>query len=207
MLWFMNFLNFTQRGSISVAPLGGLNRDLGLQGTQFSTVIAVHYLGYILGQVPSNLILTRVRASRAISLSLMMGSAVTLCIAAVNDYKGLVLQRFFLGVITATCWPGSLYMISSFYKRKEIGTRMGVLYSSNILSTAFQSLIAAPVFSELSGVNGLNGWKWLFIILGAISGFVSSKSHLPQPKIQRPATPNIHSQLQSLASSSSQTNL
>ncbi|KAI3393402.1 hypothetical protein diail_4297 [Diaporthe ilicicola] len=37
------------------------------------------------------------------------------------------------------------------YKRKEIATRISILFSTKILATAFQGLIAAPIYSELSG--------------------------------------------------------
>lgn len=170
MLWILNFLNLLQRQSISVAPLGGLNKDLGLQGTQFSTAVSVHYVGYILGQVPANLILTRIRPSRMLAIVVFLGGAITLCMSAVNGFTGLVLQRFFLGVIVAPCFPGSVYVLSSFYKRKELGTRVSILYSSNILSIAFQGLVAAPIFSELGGVRTLSGWKWMYIILGTAAG-------------------------------------
>lgn len=177
MLWLLNFLNIMQRQSISVAVLGGLNEDLGLAGTQFSTAVSIHYVGYILGQIPSNMILTRTRPSWTLATSVFIGAVATLALVAVDDFAGLVIQRFFLGVIAAPCWPGTLYIATAFYKRKEIGTRIGILYSSNILSTAFQGLIAAPIFSELSGVRGLNGWRWLYIILGAIIGFVAGTLH------------------------------
>lgn len=165
-----------QRQSISVAVLGGLNEDLGLKGTQFSTAVSMHYIGYIFGQIPSNMVLTRTRPSRTIPTSVFLCAVVTLSMVAVHDFPGLVLQRFFLGVIAAPCWPGTLYLLTAFYKRKEVGTRIGIVYSSNILSTAFQGLIAAPIFSELSGVRGLNGWRWLYIILGTATGLVGCKS-------------------------------
>lgn len=176
MLWLLNFFNLMQRQSISVAVLGGLNEDLGLEGTQFSTAVSMHYVGYIIGQVPSNMVLTRTPPSRTIAMSVFLSAGVTLCLMAVHNYPGLVLQRFFLGVVAAPCWPGTLYLLTAFYKRKEVGTRIGIVYSSNILSTAFQGLIAAPIFSELSGVRGLNGWRWLYIILGAFTGCVGCKS-------------------------------
>lgn len=162
-----------QRQSISVAPLGGLSRDLRLVGTQFSTAISVHYAGYIIGQIPSNLILTRTRPSWTMATAVLLGGAITLCMVVVKDFTGLVLQRLFLGIIAAPVWPGTLYVASSFYKRKELGTRVSILYSSNILSTAFQGLIAAPIFSELGGSRGLGGWQWMYIILGTAAGSIA----------------------------------
>lgn len=59
------------------------------------------------------------------------------------------------------------------YKRKEIATRISILFSANILATAFQGLIAAPIYSELGGARGLSGWRWMYLIMGAWSLFFS----------------------------------
>jgi MFS family permease len=58
--------------------------------------------------------------------------------------------------------------LSLFYTRKEIALRIGVLYSANILATSFSGLIAAATFATLGGAQGLEGWRWLFIILGEL---------------------------------------
>ncbi|KAG8168476.1 hypothetical protein KVR01_001225 [Diaporthe batatas] len=87
----------------------------------------------------------------------------------VVNYTGLILQRVFLGIIAAPYYPGAMYMISMFYKRKEIATRISILFSANILATAFQGLIAAPIYSELGGARGLSGWRWMYLIMGAWS--------------------------------------
>lgn len=42
----------------------------------------------------------------------------------------------------------------------------------NILATAFAGLIAAGIF-QLDGAQGMAGWRWLFIIQGAVTGLVA----------------------------------
>lgn len=57
-------------------------------------------------------------------------------------------------------YPGALYLISLFYTRKEIATRMSWFFTANMLASAFSPLIAAGVFSGLDGNMGLSGWRW-----------------------------------------------
>ena len=57
-------------------------------------------------------------------------------------------------------YPGALFLLSVFYTRKEISTRIAIFYSANILSTAFSGLIAAATFATLDGVHGIEGWRW-----------------------------------------------
>ncbi|OHX00003.1 major facilitator superfamily transporter [Colletotrichum incanum] len=152
-----------------VARLNGLEKQLGLSSVEYSTCVSILFVGYILGQIPSNMILTRVRPSWYMGGFMMAWAVVSALTAIVKDYKGLVLTRFFLGVVEAPYYPGALYILSIFYTRKELATRISVLYSGNILATAFAGLIAAGVFHGLEGVNGLEGWRWLFILQGAVT--------------------------------------
>jgi len=48
-----------------------------------------------------------------------------------------------------------------FYTRKEIATRVSILYAGNIVAVAFAGLIAAATFSTLDGAHGLQGWRWV----------------------------------------------
>lgn len=64
-------------------------------------------------------------------------------------------------------------MLSIFYTRKEIATRISILYTGNILATAFAGLIAAGVFAGMDDLAGLAGWQWLFILQGAVTFVVA----------------------------------
>jgi MFS family permease len=44
-----------------------------------------------------------------------------------------------------------------------------VLYTGNVLATAFAGLIAAGVFHGMDETLGLAGWQWLFILQGAVT--------------------------------------
>ncbi|GJC89941.1 putative transporter C11D3.18C [Colletotrichum liriopes] len=169
-LWVMlTASSYLDRNAIALARLNGLEKQLGLSSFEYSTCVSILFVGYILGQIPSNMILTRVRPSWYMGGFMMAWAVVSALTAIVKDYKGLVLTRFFLGVVEAPYYPGALYILSIFYTRKELATRISVLYSGNILATAFAGLIAAGVFHGLEGVNGLEGWRWLFILQGAVT--------------------------------------
>jgi MFS family permease len=126
---------------------------------------------YLLMQIPSNMLMSSAKVRPSIYMSICMGcwAIVSACTAAVHNYKGLVLVRFFLGIAEAPYYPGALYLLSMFYTRKEIATRVSILYSGNIFATAFSGLIAAATFDTLDGEHGLSGWRWLFIIEATVT--------------------------------------
>ncbi|KAL1632174.1 hypothetical protein SLS56_003908 [Neofusicoccum ribis] len=177
-LWAMYFLNYLDRNAIAQARLDSLEDDLGLHGSQYNTAISILFVGYLLMQIPSNMVMSSKKVRPSLWMGTCMGAwaVVSACTALVHDYKGLVLVRFFLGIAEAPFYPGALFVLSLFYTRKEIATRISILYSGNILATAFSGLIAAAVFNTLDGVHGLAGWRWLFIVEGCVTFGISALS-------------------------------
>jgi MFS family permease len=113
-------------------------------------------------QIPSNMLMStqKVRPSIYMCICMMAWAVVSACTALTHNYTGLVVVRFFLGIAEAPYYPGALYLLSLFYTRKEIATRISILYSGNIFATAFSGLIAEATFATLDAKHGLAGWKW-----------------------------------------------
>ncbi|KAH8148255.1 uncharacterized protein LAJ45_07707 [Morchella importuna] len=168
-LWLMYFLNFLDRNAIVNGKLDGLAEDLKMKGSEYQTCISILFVGYLAGQVPSNMILTRVRPSLYMGGFMAVWAIISGLTGLVKNYHGMLILRFFLGVAEAPYYPGALYVLTSFYTRKEVAARMAIFYTGNIGSNAFAGLIAAGIFSGMDGKNGLEGWRWLFIITGAIT--------------------------------------
>jgi MFS family permease len=90
-------------------------------------------------------------------VAMMLWAVVSALTAVCNNFTGLLLTRFFLGVCEAPYYPGAVYLLSIFYTRKEVATRIAILYTGNILATAFAGLIAAGIFHGLDDVAGIAG--------------------------------------------------
>ncbi|KAF7555293.1 hypothetical protein G7Z17_g2279 [Cylindrodendrum hubeiense] len=172
-LWVMYFFNFLDRNAMISARINSMEEDLGLKGTEYQTCVSILFVGYLCGQIPSNMILNRVRPSWYMAGFCLAWSILSLLTYKASSYESMLVCRFLLGITEAPFYPGALYMISMFYTRKEIATRMSIFYTGNILASSFSGLIAAGVFAGLDGKMGLAGWRWLFIIQGAVSILVS----------------------------------
>lgn len=132
------------------------NLNLGPQG--YNTAVALLTVGYMIGQLPSNMLLTRVRPGIYLSGCALIWSIVSACTAAANNETSLFVIRFFLGLTEAPLFPGAVFILSAWYTRKELALRITILYSGLVLGQACSGLIAAGVFYGLSNVNGLYGW-------------------------------------------------
>lgn len=99
-------------------------------------------------------------------------SVLSICTAFTKNATHLYLTRFFLGVCEAPYYPGALLIISNFYTRTEVAARIAILYTGNILATAFAGLISIGIF-KLDGHRGYAAWQWLFIIVSCVVPTVS----------------------------------
>ena len=144
MVFSMYYMNKTDQNAIANARLKGLEKDLGLHGSQFNVCVSILYVGYLVMQIPSNYLMASKKVRPSLWLAAWM-AAWALCsalTAVVQDYQGLLLVRFFLGWSEAPFYPGAVYLLSIFYTRKEIATRISILYSGTIFATAFAGLSA-----------------------------------------------------------------
>lgn len=72
---------------------------------------------YLVGQIPSNMLLNRIRPSIYMSGWMMAWAIVSTLMAVVKDYKGMLACRFVLGIVEAPFYPGGVYLISMFYSK------------------------------------------------------------------------------------------
>ncbi|KAL7623626.1 hypothetical protein AAE478_005178 [Parahypoxylon ruwenzoriense] len=97
MLVLMYLLNFLDRNNLSQARLGTLESDLDMTGTDFNLATSILFVGYLLMQLPSNLLLTRVRPSVYLGVAMTIWGIISAAQAAAYTFPSLVVCRFFLG--------------------------------------------------------------------------------------------------------------
>ncbi|CAH2350018.1 high-affinity nicotinic acid transporter [[Candida] railenensis] len=170
MIVFIYILNYLDRNNIATARLGGLETDLGLHGSQYQTCISILFVGYILMQIPANMIMNKfARPSVFLTIIMTCWGVVSCCCGAVHSYGGLLAVRILLGIIEAGFFPAALFYLSCWYSRKELALRTSILYSGSLISGAFAGLIGAGIINGMDGMRGMRAWRWLFIIEGAIT--------------------------------------
>ncbi|KAI1462221.1 MFS transporter [Annulohypoxylon moriforme] len=169
----MYFLNYIDRNAIAQARLNHFERDLNMAGNEFNAAVSILFVGYVLTQVPSNMLITRIKPGIYMSGWMFLWAVVSTCTAAVKSYRGLVANRFFLGIAEAPFYPGATYILAIYYTHSEMATRVGLMYCGQLLATGFTGLISAGVFAGMDGLRGLAGWQWLFIIEGTLTAFIA----------------------------------
>ncbi|KAI7544281.1 hypothetical protein KC331_g6905, partial [Hortaea werneckii] len=143
-LFIMYILNYVDRNALPQARVQGLEDDIGLQGVQYNVVLSLTFIGYILWQVPSNMLLSKVGRPRYYIAGWMIAwGLVSGCSGAVQNFAGMAACRFFLGITEAPFFVGVAFLFSGWYTRKELGLRLGFFFCAAMLSGAFGGLYAA----------------------------------------------------------------
>ncbi|RDW91730.1 MFS transporter-1 [Coleophoma crateriformis] len=167
--WVLYLLGFLDRGNIGNAKTGGLEEDFNLISSQYSIIVLVFFVSYLVCEVPANMILTRVRPSLFLpGLGIAWGGFAML-MAATHSWQQLAGIRFLLGIAEAGFAPGCAYYLSSWYRKYELTTRYAIMYTSVPLAGAVSGLLAGVIIQYMDGLAGLAGWRWLFIIEGLAS--------------------------------------
>lgn len=86
----------------------------------------------------------------------------------VQNYHQLVVTRVLLGLTEAGFFPAVSYLLTTWYSRWQLQTRLAIVYSSASLAGAFSGLLAFGI-QHMDGVGGLGGWRWIFILEGLLT--------------------------------------
>ena len=165
LLFAMMFFNYLDRINIGFAALD-MNKALGFSPAVFGFAGSIFFVGYMLLEVPSNLLLHRVGARRWIARILLTWGAVAAATAFVFDDKSFYVLRFLLGVMEAGFLPGiAVYLTKWFpvrYRARAVG--------GYIIAGSFSAVLGGPISTTMmtyaNGILGLQGWQWMFVLEG-----------------------------------------
>ncbi|KAM3514399.1 hypothetical protein MY11210_001953 [Beauveria gryllotalpidicola] len=175
-LALLYLLSFLDRGNIGNANIEGLSEDLRLTPDQYNWCLTVFFFTYSVFEVPSNLMLKKLRPSRWLPSIMVAWGVVTTLMGIVRSYHGLLTARIFLGVAEAGLFPGVAYYLTMWYCRHEMQLRQAMFFSAASVAGAFSGLLAFAI-SKMHGVGGLEGWRWIFILEGIFTVVVAVVSY------------------------------
>ncbi len=168
------------KGIISSATQFGMNTELGLtvvighnkagtpitNNVNFSNASMIFYIGYLCGTYPMMYLSQKYSTSKVLSLSIFLWGAVVMSTAGCYNYAGIMLNRFFLGVLESSVAPAFTVLVTFWWTREEQALRTGLWYSCVGVATTISPLINYGLGQIHSS---LEAWKPLFLILGAVT--------------------------------------
>ncbi|PVH21723.1 hypothetical protein CXQ85_000713 [Candidozyma haemuli] len=154
-------LSFLDRGNIGNAKIEGLAEDLNLEGNQYNLLY-----------IPTTMVLWSI-------VMTLMGT--------VQNFDQLMATRALLGLFEASLFPGISYILSMYYKKSEILVREAIFFSAASIAGAFSGLLAAAI-SQMDGIGGYEGWRWIFILEGLLTFVAAAGSYFCFPLYPKDST-------------------
>ncbi|MCJ1383788.1 hypothetical protein MMC17_006902 [Xylographa soralifera] len=144
-----------------------LAQELHLSPKQISTGLALFYVCYVIFDLPSNLVMTRLSPHVWMSRIVIAVGIIGACMAAIKAAWSLYLTRLLLGIVIAGMWPGMAYYLTLFYPPSRTGKRIGFYFTAAQVSASVVGLVSAG-FQEMDGLGGLVGFQWMFLLYGLV---------------------------------------
>ncbi|MGF6534070.1 ACS family phthalate transporter-like MFS transporter [Paraburkholderia sp. GAS206C] len=170
--WVLNYLD---RVNVSFAQLQ-LKQDLGLSDTAYGLGVSLFFIGYILLEVPSTLLLKRIGARKTVTRIMLLWGGISTAMAFMTAPWQFYLARTLLGAAEAGFWPGIILYLTYWYPSQ----RRARITSRFLLAIAAAGIIGGPlsgyILQNFANIWGYRAWQWLFFLEGLpalIAGMVA----------------------------------
>lgn len=154
---------YVDRINVSFAKLQ-MSVDLGFTDAVFGFGAGTFALGYVVFEVPSNMILQRVGAKRWLTRIILSWAIVSVLTTFIQTPKQFYVMRYLLGVAEAGLVPGIVYYISQSFPRFHRARTLSAFYAALPLAGLIGSPLSGFIMEYLDGVATLPGWKWMLIV-------------------------------------------
>jgi len=150
-----------------------MSKELKLNiGMRYSIVTLVFFTTYIVFQFPSTVIIRYLGPRNHLAGITLLWGIVMIGMGFVKDWQSLAALRVILGILEAGFFPGCVYLLSTWYVRYDMHKRYSVFYFIGSCASAFAGILAYGLM-QMQGIAGYLGWRWIFIMEGAITCLVA----------------------------------
>jgi MFS family permease len=170
-LFLCYILAYLDRVNVGFAKLQML-QDLSLSDVAFGTGAGIFFAGYFFFEVPSNLLLKRFGARTWIARIMVSWGILSAAMMWVKSEWTFYAMRFLLGVAEAGFFPGIIFYLTLWYPSRLRSTRTAWFVSAIAVAGVLGNPISGLIMERLSGILGLAGWQWLFLVEGLPSVLV-----------------------------------
>ncbi|MBC2379970.1 MFS transporter [Pseudomonas sp. WS 5106] len=158
-------LNWLDRVNISFAHLQ-FKTDLNISDATFGIIVGVFSIGYLLFEIPSNLLLEKIGAKKTMMRIMVLWGLVTIATAFAQTPAQFYVLRVLLGAAEAGFFPGVILYLTYWFP----ASHRARITSRFIMAIAVCGIIGGPlstsIMGHFAGVGGFTGWQWLFVITG-----------------------------------------
>lgn len=156
---------FIDRANIGFAKLHFIT-DLGFNDAIYGIGAGIFYVGYILFEVPSNMVLHKNGVRQTLLRIMLLWGVFSAGMAFMQTSTHFYVMRFLLGAAEAGMFPGMLLYLT-YWVPLNRRARFNALFTASIpLAGMLGGPLSGWLMHTFEGVAGMKGWQWMFIIEG-----------------------------------------
>jgi MFS family permease len=165
LLVIVYIIAYIDRSNVGFAKLGFM-RDLGFSDTVFGVGAGLFYAGYMVFEIPSNLLLARIGFRKTLTRIMLLWAVCSALLAVMTGPHSYYIARLLLGASEAGLFPGVLlyltYWVPVSRRTRFTAVFMAAIPVAGILGAPLSGLI----MHGMDGWLGWKGWQWLFLVEG-----------------------------------------
>lgn len=165
-LFICYVVSFLDRINIGFAQLQ-MKQDLGFSDAMYGLGAAVFYVGYVLFEVPSNLLLEKFGARKTFVRIMLLWGAASVAMMWVATPTQFYTLRFLLGVFEAGFFPGIVLYLTYWYPALRRASVLSFFFAGVAVAGVLGGLVSGWIMRDMAGVMGMRGWQWMFAIEGS----------------------------------------
>lgn len=178
---------WVDRVNVGFAKLQML-KDLGFSETVYGFGAGIVFFGYLLFEVPSNLLLERIGARKTISRITILWGIMAIATMFVKSAMSFYVLRFLLGAAEAGLYPGVILYLTYWFPERRRAQMLGYFMIAVPLAGILGGLSSGWIMGNLGGRLGLANWQWLFLLEGIpsiVMGVVTLAVFVDKPEQAR----------------------
>jgi D-galactonate transporter len=141
-------------------------KDLGFSETVYGFGAGIVYFGYMLFEIPSNLLLERIGARKTFARITILWGITSIATMFVKTAAWFYVLRFLLGSFEAGLFPGVVFYLTYWFPARRRALMQALFTTSIPLSVILGAPISGWIMGSLGGRAGLANWQWLFLLEG-----------------------------------------
>ncbi|KAI1193811.1 major facilitator superfamily transporter [Nemania serpens] len=169
------------RGNISNAVSDNLLDDLGLTSIDYNLGQTLAKIGFLLAELPSQLISKRIGPDLWIPIQICIFSFISGSQFFLQGRASFLATRFLVATFQGGFIPDMILYLSYWYSGTRLPIRLAWFWTSSQLVEIGVGFAAVGLLS-LRGVLGYAGWRWLFLVEGLFTFLVGIASFFFMPQ-------------------------
>ncbi|SAK63274.1 major facilitator transporter [Caballeronia glebae] len=162
------FFAYLDRVNVGLAKLQMLD-DLKLSEAAYGFGAGIFFLGYLLFEVPSNMLMVKIGAKKTLCRIMILWGFISMGFAFVQTPTQFYVLRFLLGVAEAGFYPGIILYLTFWFPSNVRARMTALFYTAVPISGVLGGPVSGLILESMKHTGGLAGWQWLFLLEGAPS--------------------------------------